>query len=109
MKLILVAFVFHMLDLASGLLSAFKTKTLCSSKMRDGMFKKIAFLFCYAIGLLLDNYGCAIGFNCSFAVTPLLVFYTTSTECVSILENVHKINPEILPDKIKSLLKISGE
>lgn len=104
---IVVALIFHLLDLATGLIGAFRTGTLESSKMRDGLFKKIGFIFCYVLALLIDNEGQLIGFNLSTRILPVIIVYAVTTEIISIIENISVINPDLLPDKLKSLFQIN--
>ena len=58
---IIVAVVFHALDLITGLIGAIRNKDINSAKMRDGLFKKVGFIFCYVLAFLMDNYGAEIG------------------------------------------------
>ena len=73
---IIVALVFNLLDLCTGIITAVKLKDIQSSKLRDGLFKKVGFL------------------------------YVCTTALVSILENICKINPDILPEKLMKLFHI---
>lgn len=106
---IILALVFHVLDLASGFIGAVKCGTVESAKMRDGMFKKVGFIFCYIIGVILDTYGHVLGLNIGIQVLPILVAYSVTTEIVSIIENVHEINPDLVPEKLIKLFHISSD
>lgn len=103
---ILIALAFHLVDFSTGLIGAFKEKNLKSSKMRDGMFKKMGFLICYGVCVLIDNYGSFIGLNIGVDLLPIIVLYSVTTELVSIFENIHRINPSLVPQKIINLLHI---
>ena len=104
---IAIALIFNGADIVSGLISAIKQKAITSSKLRDGLFKKIGFIFCYFMAWLVDTYGDKIGFNFAVSILPIVIFYVCATELVSILENISKINPDILPDKIMELFHVS--
>lgn len=106
---ILVAFGFHIIDFASGLVWAIKNKCVTSSKMRDGLFKKMGFVFCYMVALLLDKYGGLIGFTVGVKILPSIILYAVSTEFVSIVENVAKINPDLVPEKLLSIFHIDKQ
>lgn len=106
---IIIALVFHALDLASGLIAAFKNKNLQSGKMRDGMFKKVGFILCYALAFLIDTEGPAIGLNISVRILPIIIIYSVTTEIVSILENISKINPDLLPAKLYAIFQVQKE
>lgn len=104
---IIIAMIFHGMDLLTGLISAFRLKNIKSSKMRDGMFKKAGFLFCYLLAYLIDNYGNLIGLQISVKVLPIIILYAVSTEIVSIIENICKINEDLLPEKLKNLFQVA--
>lgn len=105
MKIILVALVFNGLDLITGIVGAIRNdEQIKSSKLRDGLFKKVGFVFCYALGVLI-NYAENL-FTLPFDVdlVPVICTYAVITEVVSIIENISKINPDLLPDKLKELI-----
>jgi len=104
---IVIALVFNVLDLLTGIISAVRMKDLQSSKLRDGLFKKVGFMICYFLAWLIDTYGTIVGFNLNVAILPIIVLYACTTELVSILENVAKINPDILPEKLTSLFHVA--
>lgn len=104
---IIVALIMNGLDLITGMVAAIKNKNLISSKMRDGLFKKLAFIFCYFLSWLVDNYGEAVGFTIAIKILPVVILYVCATELVSILENIEKINPNLANSKITDLIKNS--
>lgn len=101
-----VAVLFNFIDLLSGSLAAVKNKEIESRKLREGMLKKVAFLLCYAIGYLIDHYGQHAGFDLGVEVLTVIIFYAVTTELVSIIENISKLNPDILPEKLLEIFKI---
>lgn len=105
---IFVALGFNTLDILTGLVSAIKNKDIKSAKLRDGLFKKVGFIFCYFTAWLVDGYGDVIGFNLGVAILPVIVLYVCTTELVSILENISKINSDLLPAKLMELFHISN-
>lgn len=105
---VIVAMGFNGFDLLTGIISAIKEHDIKSSKLRDGLFKKVGFLFCYVLAWVIDTYGAVIGFQMSVAITPIIVLYTCTTETVSIIENIHRINPDLVPDKLLELFHISN-
>lgn len=105
---IFVALGFNTLDILTGLVSAIKNKDIKSAKLRDGLFKKVGFIFCYFTAWLVDGYGDVIGFNLGVAILPVIVLYVCTTELVSILENISKINSDLLPPKLMELFHISN-
>lgn len=103
---IIVALCFNGADIVSGFLCAIKNKNISSSKLRDGLFKKLGFLMCYLIGFLIDNYGAIVNLHVTANVLPIIITYVCTTEVVSICENIAKINPDILPAKILEMLHL---
>lgn len=104
---VIVALIFNALDLVTGLVSAVKVKDIQSSKLRDGLFKKVGFIFCYFVAWLVDTQGQVIGFQLGVTILPIIILYVCTTELVSILENISKINSDILPEKLMELFHIT--
>ena len=104
---IIIALVFNALDITTGIITAVKNKDIQSSKLRDGLFKKIGFILCYFVAWLVDNEGTLIGFQLGTSILPIIILYVCTTELVSILENICNINPDILPEKLMELFHIS--
>lgn len=108
MQSIGVALLFNLIDLVTGLISAVKAKDLQSTKLRDGIFKKIGFLICYILALMIDTYGSEVGFVISIKLLPIVISFVCITEVVSIIENLSKIT-DILPEKLLTIFHISKE
>lgn len=104
---IVIALVFNALDLITGIITAVKNKDIQSAKLRDGLFKKVGFMLCYFVAWLVDTQGTIIGFHFGISILPIIILYVCTTELVSILENICKINPDILPEKLMELFHIS--
>ena len=104
---IIIALVFNALDLITGIITAVKNKDIQSAKLRDGLFKKAGFLLCYFVAWLVDTQGTRIGFHFGISILPIVILYVCTTELVSILENICKINSNILPEKLMELFHIS--
>lgn len=104
---IIIALVFNALDLITGIIAAVKNKDIQSAKLRDGLFKKVGFMLCYFVALLVDTQGSRIGFQLGISILPIIILYVCTTELVSILENICKINHDILPEKLMELFHIS--
>lgn len=106
---VIVALVFNILDLVTGIITAVKNKDIQSSKLRDGLFKKVGFILCYVVAWLVDTQGELIGFQIAMPVLPVIVLYVCTTEIVSIIENISIINPDILPDKLMDMFHINKD
>lgn len=103
---VILAIGFHVLDFITGLVAALKTKSLDSSKMRDGLFKKVGFIFCYLLSVLVDTQGRILGLDIGVKILPIIVVYAVGTEIVSIIENICKINPDLIAEKLKEFFEL---
>lgn len=109
MKIILVALVFNGLDLVTGIVGAIRDgEQIKSSKLRDGLFKKVGFIFCYALGIIINYAESYLTLPFDVDLVPVICAYAIVTEVVSIVENISKINPDILPEKLKELIGYNG-
>lgn len=110
MKIILVALVFNGLDLVTGIVGALREgEQIQSSKLRDGLFKKVGFIFCYALGIVINYAETYLTLPFGIDLVPVICTYAIITEVVSIIENISKINSDILPDKLKALIGYKGD
>ena len=98
---------FHVMDFITGLVKGVKNHDISSSKMRDGLFKKCGYLILYVICFMIDRYGANVGLNLSFNTLTPVICYAVITEVISIVENIHGINPDIITSKIFDILKLS--
>lgn len=109
MKIILVALVFNGLDIITGIVGAIKDgEQIKSSKLRDGLFKKVGFIFCYALGIAINYAETYLTLPFAVDLVPVICTYAIITEVVSTIENISKINPDILPEKLKELIGYNG-
>ena len=112
MGIVLIALVFNGLDLITGIVGALRDgEQIKSSKLRDGLFKKVGFIFCYTLGVLINYAENFLTLPFGVDLLPVICTYAIITEVVSIIENIAKINPDILPEKLKALIgyKEGGE
>lgn len=108
MKAVAIALVFNALDLTTGVVVAVKNKNVQSAKLRDGLFKKVGFIICYFMAWLIDNYSVEIGFSIGVKILPVMIAYAVLTEIVSIIENVSKLNSDLLPDKLLEIFQLKA-
>lgn len=106
---VFVALCFNGVDLATGIIASIKNKDLESAKLRDGLFKKVAFIAVYFLAWLVDTQGGRVGFNLGVNVLTTVIFYVVGTEIISIIENISKINPDLLPEKLMELFHITSK
>lgn len=106
---IAIALAFNGIDIITGFVAALRNKSLQSSRLRDGIFKKVGFIFCYILAYIIDHYGEIIGFQIGIYILPIIILYVCTTEIVSIIENICKINPDLVPSKLMELFNINQE
>lgn len=105
MKIILVALVFNGLDLVTGIVGALRNgEQIKSNKLRDGLFKKVGFIFCYTLCIAINYAETYLNLPFGVDLVPVICTYAIITEVVSIIENISKINSDILPEKLKDLI-----
>jgi toxin secretion/phage lysis holin len=91
-----LALTFMAIDVFTGVLKAVKNKELNSTKAREGIYKKASFILFIAFGYLADyamDYV-DMGFNLPAAATICTLIIVT--EAISVLENLGKINPDLV-------------
>lgn len=103
MAIYVIAFAFMVLDFFTGLTKAVATNSFSSTKMREGLFHKVALLLCMILGGLVDFAQKYLELGIALPVAEAICVYICLMEIASIIENVCKINPEIVPDKLAAL------
>lgn len=102
--------VFIIFDCMTGFIQALANKNLSSSKMREGVKHKGAFVLVVVLAVLCEyamSYVPDLGFDVPL-VTPVCV-YLIITEIVSIFENIGKMNSDILNNKLFQLFAIADK
>lgn len=91
-------------DFLTGAIMAIKEGNFTSTKMREGLYRKFGSIVIIVMSLLIDYaqryFSLGINVDVSLAVEGYIIIM----EIASIIENVGKINPNILPEKIKKIL-----
>lgn len=93
---------FILFDLASGLLKAFKNQDYSSTIMREGLYHKAGSILCIVFGVMVDYAQSLVDLGVSVPMAMTVCAYIILMEIGSIIENVCAINPEIMPNKLKS-------
>lgn len=104
-----VAICFNLSDFLSGFIAALKNHDVKSQKMRDGLFKKIGLIMCMALAIGVDRAQLYIDLKLPFDTIVPVATWVVITEIISIIENIGKINPDILPDTLKKLFGLDNE
>lgn len=92
---------FILADFLTGMIKAFKEKTFNSSLMREGLFHKCGSILLVVFGVLVDCAQSYIDIGVNVPITITVCSYIILMEVGSIIENLGKINPSIIPLKIR--------
>lgn len=93
---------FILLDMVTGIVKAFKNKEFTSSIMREGLFHKAGSILCIILGILADYAQTIVDLGVNVPVAFAICGYIILMEIGSCIENISAINPEIMPEKIRS-------
>lgn len=108
---ITIVVVMMIFDILTGYLKAFVTKEVSSKIGSKGLAKKIANVTAFLFGAFVDI--CAIVFSGSFlnilridcSFMCVIGGYITCNECISIVENLSKISPNMFPKWVTKFFK----
>ncbi len=84
-----------LLDFISGFSKAVYTHTVASSKMRDGLFHKFAYVLVIAICILFDYAQAKVNLGIHVPLVLIACGYIIITDTVSFVENICACNPQI--------------
>lgn len=104
----LITFGFIVLDFVSGMLKAVGMKEFSSTKMREGLFHKVALLLCMLLGYAVDFAQGYVELGFHVPVGASICVYIVLMEVSSILENICTMNPELMPEAVKSIFACQG-
>lgn len=109
-SVIVVTLFFVIFDYVTGVIQAVCNKDVQSSRMREGLFHKGAFVLVIILAIACEVAMGAIpeiGFTLPLVVP--VCSYLIVTELVSIMENLGLMNSDLMSSKILSIFKISKE
>lgn len=92
---ILAVLVFIITDYVTGTIGAIMHGTLSSTKMREGLGHKFAYLCVFFIAWFIDFEMKHIDIGFHSALTPIITIGIVLIELSSIIENIGEINPEL--------------
>lgn len=92
---ILAVLVFTITDYITGVVGAIMHGNLSSTKMREGLGHKFAYLCVFFIAWFIDFEMRHIDIGFHSALTPIVTIGIVLIELSSIIENIGKINPEL--------------
>lgn len=97
---LLIVFLLIGFDIVTGIIGAIKNKQLKSSKLRTGLFNKMAIILTIAFSMLLDKSN-ILNVN-TFNFVSIYVYFM---ECTSIIENIKKLNKNAVPKELENIIK----
>lgn len=100
---ILAVLVFTSLDYITGVINAVMHGKLSSTKMREGLGHKFAYLCVFFVAWFIDFEMGHIDIGFHTALTPLVTVGIVLIELSSIIENIGKINPELAEAKFMKI------
>lgn len=92
---ILAVLVFVITDYITGTIGAIMHENLSSTKMREGLGHKFAYLCIFFIAWFIDFETRHIDIGFHNTLTPIVTIGIVLIELSSIIENIGKINPEL--------------
>lgn len=108
-RFILVACIFIVFDIVTGVLQALINGTFESKKMRRGGLHKIALLVVLAFGVALDYSQTLVELGFKFPCLKAIAGYITLMEIMSSIENINLAFPNALPKKLVDVLGHAAE
>lgn len=102
---ILAVIVFSGLDYVTGVVGAIMHGNLSSSKMREGLGHKFAYLVTFFLAWFIDFEMNHIDLGFNVAITPLVATGIVMIELSSIIENIGEINPELKASKLLQIFQ----
>ena len=104
-RYIIVALIFIVFDVVTGVLQALINGTFKSHIMRKGGYRKLCLIVCIAFGVALDYSQTLVDLGFTFPCLRMITCYITFMEIMSIIENLNLAFPGSLP---QSLIKVLG-
>ena len=99
----LITCIFVVFDLASGV-AACANHEWKSSEMRKGLYHKFGSIMLVVLAYLIDYAQRYVDLGFQVPIAAGVCVYIILMELGSIVENIGKINPDLLPDKVRAIL-----
>lgn len=102
---IAVVGVMIVLDYATGLIKAAMQHDISSTRMREGLYHKSAFVLVMVLAETIEHAQQVIDLGFALPVVVPAAVYITLTETASIIENLGQINPELQGGRLLSIFR----
>ena len=100
---------FILLDFVTGTIAAIVCREWCSSVMREGLWHKTGSLLCMALAALSQYAAGIVDLGIEVPILPAVCSYICLMEIGSTIENLGKINPQIVPATLRKFFAKLGE
>lgn len=109
-QIFIITLGFILMDILFGVTKAAVNKELSSTKMREGLMHKMAFIGAVAVATLFEYAMGYLDFGFTAPIVVPTCVYVCATELVSIIENLGDMNPALKATAFLKLFNIeSGE
>lgn len=108
-RFILVACIFIVFDVVTGVLQALINGTFESKIMRKGGLHKICLLTTLAFGVALDYSQTLVELGFEFPCLKAIAGYITFMEILSCIENLNLAFPNLLPQSLVKILNHAAQ
>lgn len=106
---LIVVGVMIVLDYVTGLVKAAKNHDISSTRMREGLYHKAAFVLTMFLAEVIEHAQRVIDLGFTVPVVIPAAVYITLTETASIVENLAQINPELQGSRLLALFRSTKE
>lgn len=103
--IIIIACIFIVFDILTGIAGGIKEKALNSTALREGLWHKTGFIGLILLAYLLEVGSLYIDLDFEIPSITVICVYIIITECVSIFENLCILNPEIANSPFGQIFK----
>lgn len=103
--IIIIACIFIIFDILTGIAGGIKEKALNSTALREGLWNKVGFIGLILLAYLLEVGSLYIDLGFEIPSITVICVYIIITECVSIFENLCILNPEIANSPFGQIFK----
>lgn len=98
--------IFIFTDYVTGIIKAIAQNELSSSRMREGLFHKFAYVIIVFVGYIIDYAQTIFYIGFEAPISESVCVFIILIEISSIIENCIAINPELQNTKIGNFFKV---
>lgn len=103
----MVVCVLMVLDFLSGTVAALIVHDWCTKVMREGLLHKCSLILCLVLGVVLNFAQRYMDLGITIPVYQSISVYIALMEAGSVIENVCKANPNMVPEKLRAVLGVA--